>query len=127
MRPPPCLILPLAVLLLGAETNAPFTNWPQFVAYLIAVFAGVTWLWKFVREGKKPNGNAQVIAAIATMTAVTTRIEKTLDTLTTQGIAATAAMTGVTLALTRLVDRLENIPTKLELSQAAERNRHDVR
>src|SRR6266550_2143636 len=115
-----CLVLPLAILTLGAEPTPPFNSWAQLVTFVIAVGVVVKWLWDFLKEGRRPNGTAGILALM-------NRMDRTLDQVVVQQAAATTALTGVTLALTRLIDRLENLPTRLELSQTAERNRHDTR
>lgn len=55
------------------------------------------------------------------------RMEKTLDQTVVQQAATTTALTGVTVVLTRLTDRLENLPSKMDVMEGFERSRHDLR
>jgi len=95
-----------------------FTSWGQVAVFVVAVGVTVGWLWKILKQGGSHNGGTAALVQ---------RMERALDQLVVQQAATATAMAGLAVIVTRLTDRIENMPTKLDLVEAAMQSRHEYR
>jgi hypothetical protein len=105
----------------------PFTSWAQLVLFAIAVGAVVKWvidLWRLKKNGRPDRALLDAIHELrqemAARTVLLTQLQSNLT-------ATTTVVTALQAAAALLLERMSNLPTKLDLMEAAQTSRHEYR
>jgi hypothetical protein len=106
----------------------PFTNAIQGGIVIWAVFVTIYLLRPYLRRNGKDGSVAHTDAVVLRELVIRMEgslklVDKSLEQQVVQQAATATALTGVAVVLTRMTDKLDGMPTKLDLSEGFSRQR----